>query len=1403
MSIVRQKEISEEQAKVKIHFEQGYSHFGKWRLEFATSDIRDEVFNLLIKENFESIKMDDFIARENTDSIIIKRVGTGIVPSEKSRHEEVTRWVPLLPSQYMADMLCDWIPSLRDANGFPCLDLTSDMYELYVRNHTPLTCALTRNFQEEQKQRKEFNSFATLPIEVLLHLFSFLGPRDYQQVAGVNHALQALFADKREEVDFFWREKFKRHFPTYFMALTKEQLEEIKNQQDGKSWYKKFRATYEREYSTLPKPNRALFSAVKESDMLTLKKMNIDLNMLLTLRDANGEAAIDWAKKIGNPLVQNHFYHIAWEGLGRNVVALDVYRGNIFYYAILLGQDDYCFDKLIQDISDPDVLPLSTLDRTGFAPIHMAIKAGRLGLVTLLIEKYPHLEQLELKTRDGKTPLMIAAEKGQTEIAAYLCSKKADQYAALPSSETALWLAVRARHVETTAALMKASRSLKVYVESHPPLPTVPEIAPRPADAVAPDLDRPAAIPLTGDFAKLVAGGQAKMLPRPSLLPPVVLTPIDKGTPNQHLVIHTAAESGKLALLKAVTENYDATAVSLLNKANAKGETSLIIATKNNAQEIVEYCIRNAVDLDAVNADGETALTLACQDPHKENIALMLIKAGAKLDVRVGQKLKQAIHFAIQIGRIKIVKALVEKQSDLMNQADAEGYTPLMWAVIQQEVPGKINMEMVNYFLSKKTISLDSKTNLRDAAGAPLRDHGKTALSFALDYSDDSISLALIKAGASIAAAIETKLDDLVSLLMQEDADKKIIIAMIDADPVAMLNLLNRAIGTRSDKAIDFLSSFQAIRAELKNNSLLLRTAIMQASAKTVEKLLTAGVSVTTPSGNPSVLPFHFLVSCYSVLNVRWPELVEVMLKFDASLVNQPDDQGVTPLHIAVRQNDLSLVNQLLDRGVNKNDKTKSGLTALSIALEAGYTNIAKALVAKGADISLALAGLRVHPFATAIKNNNAEMVEMLLAQDSSLLEQGTRTPLQIAAKLGLFQIVRTLRAKGAKKDVTVNEPESAEHGMTACDLAMQEGHIDLATSLMTSKTSCSIQPRGEDAEYPIHRAMKLMSKNPASARKLVRTMVQINPACVHDADKYGQTALLLAVKMGDVDLVEFLAAEGSNFAVKINKPDSDDHDKTLLWLAVENGNLDIIRMLSHLRAPILAPRGAMQFMPIHYLIDKYLNTDDSALKAGIYIQICAMVENNPASLALRDAHGRTPLLMVAASANGDVQIARLLLKHGAVVNDASNYQNENRGKTALHLAAERGDNVMCKLLLSYGAKVDTKKPVNASALPETTQGDLALLDYEEKRTHQGQYKRYFNLLFTKFGMGYSRERKLEAVAALKKYSFFNQDRYSTLVERSLQFNQAREDLKKYKKEINNGELRKIRLQMGIRLRSL
>ncbi len=111
------------------------------------------------------------------------------------------------------------------------------------------------------------------------------------------------------------------------------------------------------------------------------------------------------------------------------------------------------------------------------------------------------------------------------------------------------------------------------------------------------------------------------------------------------------------------------------NATDAKGDTVLIAAIRNDAQRVTDYLIGNPkVDIERTDAPQETALMIAAFRKQKESVE-KLIARGAEVN-RTGWT---ALHYAASVGSIDIVKILLERSAYI----DAESpnkTTPLMMA---------------------------------------------------------------------------------------------------------------------------------------------------------------------------------------------------------------------------------------------------------------------------------------------------------------------------------------------------------------------------------------------------------------------------------------------------------------------------------------------------------------------------------------------------------------------------------------------------------------------------------------------------------------------------------------------------------------------------------------------------
>src|SRR5215467_14014490 len=90
------------------------------------------------------------------------------------------------------------------------------------------------------------------------------------------------------------------------------------------------------------------------------------------------------------------------------------------------------------------------------------------------------------------------------------------------------------------------------------------------------------------------------------------------------------------------------------------------------------------------------------------------------------------------------------------------------------------------------------------------------------------------------------------------------------------------------------------------------------------------------------------------------------------------DRDGSSPLHWAVRSDDLAAVQRLLKSGANPNTANRYGITPMSLAATNGNAVIAESLLKSGADAKAVLPGGQTL-LMTAARTGNAAIVRMLL----------------------------------------------------------------------------------------------------------------------------------------------------------------------------------------------------------------------------------------------------------------------------------------------------------------------------------------------------------------------------------------------------------------------------------------
>jgi ankyrin repeat protein len=420
------------------------------------------------------------------------------------------------------------------------------------------------------------------------------------------------------------------------------------------------------------------------------------------------------------------------------------------------------------------------------------------------------------------------------------------------------------------------------------------------------------------------------------------------------------------------------------------------------------------------------------------------------------------------------------------------------------------------------------------------------------------------------------------------------------------------------------------------------------------------------------------------MISFKW-----LLLALAVTVTAADDPDGTTPLHWAVRANDIDAAQRLLHAGANPDAANRYGVTPLSLAAENASAPLIQALLQAGAQSTGAI-------LMTAARTGNGEVVRMLLARgaDANARENSLgETALMWAAAENHSEAVRALIEHGADPNARSDKlvyPKD-RFGLEGVTTILPRGNW---TALMYAARQGSLE----------------------ATRALAESGADLNLA-----DPDGTTALALAILNGHFDTAAILAEKGADPNI------ADVTGMAGLYAAVDMNTLGEIygrparKFTDKLTAldllPILLAHGADPNATLkaptltraHTPGEPSLGEGTTPLmRAAKNGDVAAMrvLMDHGADASLKQKNGTTTLMLAAGVGRGTGVFAKdyateaellaavkLLVESGAdlnAVNDA--------GQTALHIAAQASDGIV-KYLAEHGANLDAKDKQGRTAL--------------------------------------------------------------------------------------------------------
>ena len=402
--------------------------------------------------------------------------------------------------------------------------------------------------------------------------------------------------------------------------------------------------------------------------------------------------------------------------------------------------------------------------------------------------------------------------------------------------------------------------------------------------------------------------------------------------------------------------------------------------------------------------------------------------------------------------------------------------------------------------------------------------------------------------------------------------------------------------------------------------------------------------------------------------------------------LDAPQTDGTTALQWAAHWNDLQMVKDLLQAGANPKLANRYGVTPLSEAANAGNTAMIEALLQSGADAKGLTTADGETVLMTAARSGNADAVRTLLDHGADINAKESyrgQTALMWAASERHPAVVKLLLDRGAdwkilslaretsipKLSAASSVTPIARGGLTALHFAAREGDIETGRVMLEAGVDVNIV----DADHTSPLVVSILNKHYSFAKFLLERGADANIA-----DVRGRAALYALLDLRNEDYS----------AMPSRKLDDPFDSLALMQMLLDrkaNPNTQLTKNLPG--------RSGMDAGDV--TLDQGATPLMRAARAGDYKAIAILLEHG-ADTKLTTKDGNNAFLFAAGvgyrdkNTRGSEADALAGLKLLAAPGVDWNQEN-GKGETALHGAADRGADLIVQYLVSQGARLDVK----------------------------------------------------------------------------------------------------------------
>ena len=398
-------------------------------------------------------------------------------------------------------------------------------------------------------------------------------------------------------------------------------------------------------------------------------------------------------------------------------------------------------------------------------------------------------------------------------------------------------------------------------------------------------------------------------------------------------------EFGRTPLMRAVSYgSYEITKILLNNrkteidKQDYEGKTAVYLASHFGYSRILKLLIERSAKTNVARNDGKTPLQAAAAEGHTEVLNLLLKTAQVRSSLNSTSF--SPLHYAVANNRPDTVRLLLINTT-YINKPDGNGRTPLHWAM------RKGFDEIFQILIDNK-----AKTNI-------VYNDGRTLLHWAAFYGNANVVKTLLKTEdvnflinkqSNVGwkpihfAAQEGHVEIMQALLCTER--DMLGLNAIDIYGHTPLHIAVQNNQTNAVKLLLDIDETDVNKQDIVEGWTPVQWASTQGFLDILKMLILKGVKVDTPSYT-GWTPLHSAAS-RGLLNI-----VHILLNTTEGYLclNSLNNDGSTPLNIAVKNNQAEIVKFLLENNAKADIPDNKGWTPLHRVAQEGNTDIAKLLL--------------------------------------------------------------------------------------------------------------------------------------------------------------------------------------------------------------------------------------------------------------------------------------------------------------------------------------------------------------------------------------------------------------------------------------------------------------------------